>query len=119
MENHIIIDAGYVIFDALWILALALNNTMTMVNAGDISETGCESVPGSLVNLHEFNYKNRRMGCVIRWNLNNTRFSGVSVCFCCITKSVYNVIRQCVEYIIWSVWDVFGKSCARNTKIDH
>ena len=80
-EGYTVIDAGYVIFDALWILALALNNTMNMVNTNDISNTDCDNVSGSLENLENFNYKNRKMGCVIRWNLNNTSFSGVSVCF--------------------------------------
>jgi hypothetical protein len=79
--EYTVIDAGYVIFDALWILALALNNTMNMVDTRDISITDCGNVTGSLENLQDFNYKNRKMGCVIRWNLNNTSFSGVSVRF--------------------------------------
>ena len=79
-EGYTVIDAGYVIFDALWILALALNDTMNMVNTNDISNTECGDVFGSLQDLHNFTYKNRMMGCVIRWNLNNTNFSGVSVC---------------------------------------
>ena len=73
------IDAGYVIHDALWILALALNNTMTMVNNNDTGQTNCNSLPGALVNFDMFNHTNSRMGCVIQWNLNNTNFSGVSV----------------------------------------
>ena len=78
-ENFADIDAGYVILDALWVLALALNDTMSMVNNRDIGQTNCESVSGTLVNLETFNYKNPKMGCIIRWNLNNTNFSGVSV----------------------------------------
>ena len=31
------------------------------------------------MNFETFNYKNAKMGCIIRWNLNNTNFSGVSV----------------------------------------
>ncbi len=81
VEEYNVIDAGYVIFDALWILALALNSTMNMVNTSDINMTDCGNLTGSLENLEDFNYKNRKMGCVIRWNLNNTNFSGVSVCF--------------------------------------
>ena len=81
-------DAGYVVFDALWILALALNNTMTMVKNQDITKTNCDNIPGSLVNFQNFTYKNRKMGCVIRWNLNNTNFSGVSVC---LSKYCYSI----------------------------
>ena len=78
-ENFTVVDTGYVIFDALWVLALALDNTMSMVNNRDIGQTNCENVSGTLVNLETFNYKNAKMGCIIRWNLNNTNFSGVSV----------------------------------------
>ena len=78
-ESFTVTDAGFAIHDVLWILALALNNTMTMVNSGDIGQTNCENVPGSLVNLTDFDHTNKRMGCVIRWNLNNTNFLGVSV----------------------------------------
>ena len=78
-ENFTVIDAGFAVYDVLWILALALNSTMTMVNSDDIGQTNCESVPGSLVSLENFDHTNKRMGCVIRWNLNNTNFSGVSV----------------------------------------
>lgn len=78
-ENFTVIDAGFAVYDVLWILALALNNTMTMVNNNDIGQTNCESVPGSLVSFENFNHTNKRMGCVIGWNLNNTNFLGVSV----------------------------------------
>ena len=78
-ENFTVIDAGFAIYDVLWILALALNNTISMVNNSDVGQTNCESVPGSLVSLENFDHTNKRMGCVIRWNLNNTNFSGVSV----------------------------------------
>ena len=37
-ENFTVVDDGYVIFDALWVLALALNNTMSMINSGDIGQ---------------------------------------------------------------------------------
>lgn len=66
--------------DDVWGLALALNETMTMVKEGNISTTGCESLPGDLVPLEEFTYNNTKMGCVITWNLRKTTFSGVSVC---------------------------------------
>ena len=64
------------------ILAIALNNTLTAVESGDINGTGCEGVRGSLVPLEEFSYSNEKMGCVIQWNLQQTNFSGVSVGCC-------------------------------------
>ena len=89
-DNFNIIDAGFVIHDALWILALALNNTMTMVSSGDIGRTNCSTVPGSLVNFENFTHTNSRMRCVIQWNLNNTNFSGVSVCL------TYSLLSECM-----------------------
>lgn len=67
-------------FDAVWALAIALNKTTSMVQSGDINETGCEGrVRGELVPLELFNYTNALMGCVIQWNLQNTDFQGTSV----------------------------------------
>ena len=74
-----VVDAGIRAYDVIWVIALALNNTMLMVRSGDISQTGCSNVPGSLVPLEEFEYNNEKMGCLIQWNLQQTNFSGVSV----------------------------------------
>ena len=71
---------AYNLYDALWLFALALNNTDAMVKSGsDISETGCEGVSGSLVPLEEFRYTNGRMGCLIQWNIQQTNFFGLTV----------------------------------------
>ena len=74
-----VVDASIRAHDVTWVLAIALNNTMSMVRSGDINKTGCGSVPGSLVPLENFNYNNEKMGCLIQWNLQKTNFSGVSV----------------------------------------
>ena len=41
--------------------------------------TNCEGMDGGLVPLNEFNYSNTFMGCVIRYNLHQTDFVGMSV----------------------------------------
>ena len=69
-----VVDASIRAYDVIWVVALALNNTLSMVRSGNISETGCENVPGSLVPLEEFNYTNERMGCLIQWNMQQTNF---------------------------------------------
>ena len=74
------ITHGSRLYDALWALAFALNQTMTMVESGDISGTGCQGARGSLVPLHEFTYRNEMMGCLIQWNLQRTNFTGLTVC---------------------------------------
>ena len=76
-----IVNPAVRLYDVIWVLALALNTTMTMVRNNDISQTGCSNASGSLVPLEEFNYTNEKMGCVIQWNLQRTNFSGVSVSF--------------------------------------
>ena len=73
------VDVRFRIYDALWALAKALNETMTMINTSDISSTGCEAENGSLVPLEKFTYDNALMGCLIQWNLQRTNLFGVSV----------------------------------------
>ncbi|MCG8625305.1 MAG: hypothetical protein MJE68_25310 [Proteobacteria bacterium] len=72
---------GGLVYDVIWMLALALNKTLSMVDAGNSSviETGCENATGSLVPLENFSYSNEKMGCIMQWNLQRTNFSGVSV----------------------------------------
>ena len=41
--------------------------------------TNCEGMDGGLVPLNEFNYSNTFMGCIIRYNLQQTDFVGMSV----------------------------------------
>ena len=74
-------NQAYKLYDVLWVLALALNGTDAMIKSGDINGTGCEGEPGSLVPLEEFDYTNAKIGCLIRWNIHQTDFSGVTVKF--------------------------------------
>ena len=78
---HTTTFAGSLAYDGVWALALALNRTMGMIERQDISETGCEEkgLEGALVPLHDFNYTNGLMGCVISWCLEQTNFLGASV----------------------------------------
>ena len=79
-ESYSIIDQAYKLYDVLWVLALALNDTVTIIDSGDVSETGCDGVPGSLqVPLEEFDYSNKKLGCLIQWNIQQTDFSGLTV----------------------------------------
>ena len=72
---------GGIVYDVMWVLARTLNETMTMVEGGNINllGTGCETASGSLVPLENFTYSNELMGCLMQWNLQRTNFSGVSV----------------------------------------
>ena len=77
--RYSVIIQAYKLYDVVWVLALALNNTNAMVNGGDINETGCKDFPGALVPLEEFDYPNKRMGCLIQWSIQQTNFSGLTV----------------------------------------
>ena len=87
---------GGLVYDTIWILALALNKTLSMVDAGNSSiiGTGCENATGSLVPLEEFSYSNEKMGCIMQWNLQRTNFSGVSVSYC------ENILPLCRNVIL-------------------
>lgn len=75
------IDAGPRAYDVIWVLAIALNKTLTAVESEDINGTGCEGTQGSLVPLQNFTYRNEKMACLIQWSLQQTNFSGVSVSY--------------------------------------
>ena len=72
-------DVGAFAYDAVWAMAFALNATTSTINSQDISNTGCENASGMLVSLEEFNYTNKKLGCLIQFHLQNTYFIGVSV----------------------------------------
>ena len=63
-------------------LALALNSTDAMIKeGGNVTIPECENATGSLsVPLEEFDYSNELMGCIIRWNIQQTQhFYGLTV----------------------------------------
>ena len=66
-------------FDAVWALAEALNKTEEMRNHNQ-NISNCTDFEGELVPLDQFNYSNGLMGCVLKYNLHQTDFLGVSVC---------------------------------------
>ena len=79
ITNYEVSDAGGRAYDAVWILAVALNHTIAMVKSGNINGTGCENISGSLVPLEQFQYSNEKMGCLMQYNIQMANFTGVSV----------------------------------------
>ena len=79
--SYTIINQAYKLYDVLWVLALALNSTDAMTKEGNnVTIMECENATGSLVPLEEFDYSNELMGCLIRWNIQQThRFYGLTV----------------------------------------
>ena len=74
------INHGIGLYDVIWVFAVALNKTITMINGeSSITETNCQNLSGHLTSLENFTYANEMMGCLIQWNLQNSNFSGLTV----------------------------------------
>ena len=82
MQGFTPIVQGHRAYDVLWILALALNDTMNEIQSGDINVTHpeCEKLAGSLTSLENFTYSNAEMACILQENIYGTIFKGVTVC---------------------------------------
>ena len=74
------INHGIGLYDVIWVLAIALNKTISMIaRDSGITETDCQDLPGQLTSMENFTYANEMMGCLIQWNLQNSNFSGLTV----------------------------------------
>eukprot|EP00731_Ephydatia_muelleri_P020681 Em0013g408a len=90
--NYEVSGAGGRAYDAVWILAAALNRTMVMVESGNINGTGCENITGSLVPLEQFQYSNEKLGCLIQYNIQMTNFTGGHIQFDSNGTRIQNII---------------------------
>ena len=88
-----------VMFDVIWVLAMALKETMAMINHGDISQTNCVNASGDLLPLEHFNYTNEKIGCLVQWNLQKTHFDGVSVSILLTISVVYSGKFEGVHFV--------------------
>ena len=90
-NNYTFTFVAPIAYDAVWTLALALNSSRAMfgwLRDAIINETGCQDDGTDLEDgfeLDEFTYNLTFVGCIIRWNLAQTDFSGVSVSITCIS----------------------------------
>ena len=58
-------------------IATGLHNASERVKINDTS--GCDHLPGELVPLEEFSYRNQRMGCVLQRSIAQVNIAGVTV----------------------------------------
>jgi gamma-aminobutyric acid type B receptor len=63
-------------YDAVWTLAMALSVTQGKIERGE--EGRCSGLEGALVPLDQFDYSNKKLGCLLRESLDNTFFLGIS-----------------------------------------
>ena len=87
-------------YDAVWSLALALNRTDTMLawpKERIVRETNCQDdgIDLSGFRLDNFTYNHSFIGCVVRWNLAQTNFTGVSVSI--------TTVHYCNHYLVSDV----------------
>ena len=53
------INHGIGLYDVIWVLVVALNKTINMINTDSgINETNCQDLPGHLTSLENFSYTN-------------------------------------------------------------
>ena len=83
-NNYTFTFVAPIAYDAVWSLALALNSSREMFswpNDEVTGLTGCQDDGTNLTGfeLDDFTYKHSFVGCIIRWNLAQTNFVGVSV----------------------------------------
>lgn len=92
--SYDIINQAYKLYDVVWVLALALNSTNAMIEENVTMIPECENATGSMVPLEEFDYSNELIGCLIRWNIQQTDFYGLTVSNDCMIV-VINVGHCC------------------------
>ena len=74
-------------FDAAWAMAEGLHIASEKVSMNDSS--GCDGLLGELVPLENFDYKNDKMGCVLRKSFHQVNFHGITVSC---KKKTHNVV---------------------------
>ena len=74
-ENLTHLEAAGMAFDAVWAIALGLNNTLD----NKTNDSECIGLPGERVELKEFNYTNEQMGCVLQKGFELVNFTGITV----------------------------------------
>ena len=70
-------SAPGLLYDAVWAMAIALQNVSERVRRNDSS--GCSKLPGELVLLEQFDYENELMGCMMRNSYYDITFTGITV----------------------------------------
>ena len=71
-----IAGAGY---DAMWSIAIGLDIASKKITAGN--DSGCENLNGELVPLEMFDYRNEKLGCIMRKSFDEIMFTGITVSF--------------------------------------
>ena len=74
-QNYTHFEAAGMAFDAVWAIALGLNNVVN----NKTNNSDCEDLPGEMIKLENFNYTNEKMGCVLQKGFESVNFKGITV----------------------------------------
>ena len=85
-ENYTHFEASGMAFDAVWAIALGLDNVVK--NNTNNSDCDQEDLLGEIVGLKNFNYTNEKMGCVLQKGFEQVNFTGITVSMHC-NKIIY------------------------------
>ena len=107
LTNYSFSQVAPTAYDALWSLAFALNKTDEMLDWERdriVNLTGCVDDGKELegFDLGNFTYDHYFVGCVIRWNLQQVNFIGVSVSIHATSRSFLELIVN-FDYRVMSV----------------
>ena len=84
-KNYTRLDFFGSAYDAVWTLAVGLDSVERWVKDGvpDRVNRTCEDRVGELVTLDQFNYRNKKMGCLLHEAISSVNFTGITVSACC------------------------------------
>ena len=74
-KNYTHFEASGMAFDAVWAIALGLDNVVK----NNTNNSDCECLPGEIVGLEDFTYTNEKMGCVLQKGFEQVNFTGITV----------------------------------------
>lgn len=81
-QNYTKLDFFGSPYDSIWTLAVALDTVDRWFHEG-VPGNYCEDATliGELVKLEEFDYRNKKMGCLLRAAVSSVNFTGITVSF--------------------------------------
>ena len=63
----------------MWVIALGLDKVDRQLQKGNISVASCDEYSGEYVELNQFDYRNKKMGCLLRESFQELNFTGITV----------------------------------------
>lgn len=101
-------------YDSVITLATLLNRTLTIIENGNIQDTGCQNRNGNGVRLEDFSYHNDLMGCLFFSVRRNLSLDGILVIAPLLDCSIVILVDPIFSYIPLIVVDPHSESPKRD-----